>query len=66
MSESDYAALVPGALDVDKQLLVIMSCEQGTLSCNDGKTSCASGEILWVIQEGRLPRFRVRLSTRLH
>ena len=47
-------------------LLRIEVREQGTLRCHDRKDKPCVEEILWVILEGRLLRFRIKLSIRLH
>ena len=45
-------------------ILRIDVCEQGTLRCHGKTDMLCVGEILWVILEGRLLRFRTKFSTR--
>ena len=40
--------------------------EQGTLRCDGRTDELCVGEIPWVVLDGRLLRFRIKLSIRLH
>ena len=60
-------AVINQVLIADKSCYVRKGLRAGYAKLQrQNRQDCASGEMLWVIHEGRLPRFSVRLSTCLY